>query len=423
LFISPPASTPAFAENGGLTRRDLLKSELRALEEKTHPFIETFRKVVLFVGPSVVSIRTAKNGIHAGDVDADAGTAMPGIHPHEESILPLPEHDIALLAHGSGMIVDTEGHILTNYHVVEGFEEDVITVVTSDGRQFRAEIVGLDIKTDLAMLKIDAEGLQPVEFGNSDDVQVGDWVLTIGSPFGYRQTVSSGIVSGVQRKGVVPFLKDFSYEDFIQTDAAINPGNSGGPLVNLRGEVIGVSTAIATRSGGFQGIGFAISATIAQEVMKDLIEKGRVIRGYLGVGIRDIDNELAGMLGYADEQELMTGYGLDSNKGAFVSEVWDDTPAAKGGIKPGDIILMIDKEEVTDADTIQEHVRRTKVEAATTAVILRNREKITLPITIEEQPEDLVDRMFLSITPLSGPIGDKENPGRPSSKQPDKPLK
>ena len=202
FFVSPPASTPCFAENGGLTRRDLLKSELWALEEKIHPFTEVFRKLVLLVGPSVVSIRTEKNGIHDVDVDvdvdagADAGTALPGIHPHEESILPLPEHDMPLLAHGSGMIVDTAGHILTNYHVVEGFEEDIITVVTHDGRQFSAEIVGLDIKTDLAMLKIDAEGLQPVDFGNSDDVQVGDWVLTIGSPFGYRQTVSTGIVSG-----------------------------------------------------------------------------------------------------------------------------------------------------------------------------------------------------------------------------------
>ena len=136
------------------------------------------------------------------------------------------------------------------------------------------------------------------------------------------------------------------------------------------------------------------------------------------MGIRDIDDELAKMLGYADEQELMTKYGLDSNNGAFVSEVWDDTPAAKGGIKPGDILLMIGKEEVTDADTVQKHVRHIKVEATATAVILRNREKITLPITIEEQPDDLVDRMFLSITPLSGPIGDndKENPGRPSGK-------
>ncbi|MHC4523054.1 MAG: S1C family serine protease [Planctomycetota bacterium] len=416
LFISPSTSTLSFAENGGLTRRDLLKSELWALEEKTHPFVETFRKVVLFVGPSVVSIRTEKNGIHDGYDDADADIDLPGIHPHEESILPLPEHDMLLLAHGSGMIVDTAGHILTNYHVVEGFEDDIITVMTNDGRQFRAEIVGIDIKTDLGMLKIDAEGLEPVEFGNSDDVQVGDWVLTIGNPFGYRQTVSAGIVSGVQRKGVVPFLKQFSYEDFIQTDAAINPGNSGGPLVNLRGEVVGISTAIATRSGGFQGIGFAISAAIAQEVMKDLIEKGKVVRGYLGVGIRDIDNELAMILGYADEQELITGYGLDSTKGAFVSEVWDDTPAAKGGIKPGDIILMIDKEEVTDADTIQKHVRRTKVEATTNTVILRNKEKITLPIKIEEQPEDLADRMFLSVTPLSGPIGNEESPGRPSSK-------
>ncbi len=421
LFISPPASTPSFAENGGLTRSDILKNELQALEKKTRPFVETFRKVVQLVGPSVVSIRTEKKDSYDDDDGAghgyqeggDTGAPTPGIHPHEEGLLPHEEYDIPMVAHGSGTIIDTEGHILTNYHVVEGFEDDIITVITSDGQQQRARIVGLDAKTDLGILKIDREGLQPVEFGDSSDVHIGDWVVAIGNPFGYQQTVSVGIVSGVERKGVVPVLKPFSYENFIQTDAAINPGNSGGPLVNLRGEVIGISTAIATRTGGFQGIGFAISAAVAQEVINDLIEKGRVIRGYLGVGVWDIDNELAQMLGYVDEQEFITRYGLSSNKGAFVSEVWDDTPAAKGGMKPGDVIIMIDKEEVTGADTVKRHVRNTEVEATTTAVIVRNKETITLPIKIEEQPEDLDDRMFLSISQISGPGGNEESPGRP----------
>ena len=405
-------SALAFAENGGLTKRDILKSELRALEEKTRPLTETFRKVVELVGPSVVSINTEKDKTLTEKYKEDPsqgeeefGPPSPHQHPPEGRSNPHPGFDFPLWGQGSGLIIDTKGHVLTNYHVVEGFEEGTITVVTHDGRECEAKVVGLDSKTDIGILKIDNENLQPVEFGSSDDVHAGDWVIAIGNPFGYQQTVSAGIVSAVGRKGVIPFSRPFSYEDFIQTDAAINPGNSGGPLVNLRGEVIGINTAIATRSGSSQGVGFAISTTIAKEVINDLIEKGRVVRGYLGVGIRNIDNDLAQMLGCGNEEEFMTKYGLTSTEGAFVSEVWDDTPAAKGEIKPGDVITMIDSEKVYDADTVQRYIRHSKVDSIANMVIVRNKDKITLPIKIEEQPEDLGDRMFLSITQRNAPEG------------------
>ncbi|MFQ5862313.1 MAG: S1C family serine protease [Candidatus Brocadiales bacterium] len=382
-----------------------MKNELRALEEETRPFVETFRKVVQLVSPSVVSIRTEKGSEHAGGYRREFDPRgqefdgpMPYPHSPEGWSSPHPGFDFPQRGKGSGLIIDTEGHILTNYHVVEGFEEGTITVITHDGRQYEAKVVGLDSKTDLGILKIEGDDLQPAEFGSSDDVHVGDWVIAIGNPFGYRQTVSAGIVSATGRKGVIPFSKPFSYEDFIQTDAAINPGNSGGPLVNLRGEVVGISTAIATRTGGFQGVGFAISVTIAKEVIHDLVEKGRVVRGYLGVGIRNIDDDLAHMLGYDNEEELFAKYGLSSNEGAFVSEVWDDTPAAKGGIKPGDVIIVIGKEKVFDAETVQSYVRHTKVESAVTVVIIRDKNTLTLPIRIEEQPEDLGDREFMSVT-------------------------
>lgn len=368
--------------------------------------------MVELVGPSVVSINTEKDKTLAEKYKEDPsqgeeefGPPSPHQHPPEGRSNPHPGFDFPLWGQGSGLIIDTKGHVLTNYHVVEGFEEGTITVVTHDGRECEAKVVGLDSKTDIGILKIDNENLQPVEFGSSDDVHAGDWVIAIGNPFGYQQTVSAGIVSAVGRKGVIPFSRPFSYEDFIQTDAAINPGNSGGPLVNLRGEVIGINTAIATRSGSSQGVGFAISTTIAKEVINDLIEKGRVVRGYLGVGIRDIDNDLAQMLGYGNEEEFMTKYGLTSAEGAFVSEVWDDTPAAKGEIKPGDVIIMIDNEKVYDADTIQRYIRHSKVESIVNMVIIRDKDKTTLPIKIEEQPEDLGDRMFLSITQKGAPEG------------------
>ncbi len=374
------------------------------LEQKTRPFAEAFRKVVQLVSPSVVSIRTEKDNRPAvvyrenhGPGEEGFNIPAPERHPPEGESFPYHEPYYPRKAQGSGFIIDNMGHILTNYHVVEGFEDDTIIVTTHDGQQHEAMVVGLDTKTDLGILEIDGEGLQPVDFGDAKNVRVGDWVLTIGNPFGYQQTVSAGIVSALGRKDVMPLAKHFSYEDFIQTDAAINPGTSGGPLVNLRGEVIGISTAIATRTGGFEGVGFAISIAIVKDVIKDLVEKGRVVRGYLGIGIRSIDDDLALMLGADSEEEFLMEYGLTTKEGAFVSEVWDDTPASKGGIKPGDVIITIDEEKVVDADTVPGYIRQTKVDSTVSVVIIRDKNMITLPIMIEEQPEDLGDRMFLSI--------------------------
>src|SRR3989338_5856351 len=402
-------SALAFAENGGLTKRDILKSELRALEEKTRPLTETFRKVVELIGPSVVSINTEKDKTLAEKYKEDPsqgeeefGPPSPHQHPPEGRSNPHPGFDFPLWGQGSGLIIDTKGHVLTNYHVVEGFEEGTITVVTHDGRECEAKVVGLDSKTDIGILKIDNENLQPVEFGSSDDVHAGDWVIAIGNPFGYQQTVSAGIVSAVGRKGVIPFSRPFSYEDFIQTDAAINPGNSGGPLVNLRGEIIGINSAIATRTGGFQGVGFAISIEIANEVISDLIEKGRVLRGYLGVGIQDISDNLASYLNLNSKSDVMKRFQLDSDKGAFISEVWEDTPASKGEIFPGDVIIEFGGRKVLNADDLQKAIRVSTVDSEVKVKVIRDKKEKLLTIKIDQQPEGMSVKKYVTVKAFLG---------------------
>src|SRR5574341_1050023 len=301
---------------------DKLKQDLLELEKTTRPFIETFRKASQLVSPSVVSISTEKKGYSNRrelKPPPPSQNYPPKRDPHTENVPPK--------GFGSGIIIDERGYILTNNHVINGFTEDEITVITYKGEQYKhVKVIGVDPNTDLAVVKIDGENLLPVEFGNSEQVQVGDWVIAIGSPFGYQQTVSTGIISAKGRTHVIPFELPFIYEDFFQTDAAINPGNSGGPLVNLRGEVIGVNTAIATRSGGFQGVGFAISASIAKEAAENIMNTGTVVRGYLGVGTHDINDDLAVVLGLKDRKEIVRRF--SSEKGAFVLEVWSDTPAS-----------------------------------------------------------------------------------------------
>ena len=231
---------------------------------------------------------------------------------------------------GSGVIVSPDGYIITNNHVVEAGDE--IQVMLSDKRNFKAEIVGTDPKTDLALLKIEADDLPVLPWGNSRDLQVGEIVMAVGSPFGLNQTVTMGIVSAVGRAnvGIV------DYEDFIQTDAAINPGNSGGALVNLKGELIGINTAIFSRSGGYMGIGFAIPSNMAKSIQASLIEHGKVVRGWLGVSIQDLTPDLQEQFDSPDV------------RGALVSEVVDDSPAEEAGIQRGDIIRQYDSETVTD---------------------------------------------------------------------------
>ncbi len=230
---------------------------------------------------------------------------------------------------GSGVIMGDDGYIITNNHVVADAEE--ITVTLSDGEEYDAKIIGTDPKTDIAVIKVDGRSLHAAEFGNSDEVEVGEWVLAVGSPFSMNlgATVTAGIVSGMGRG-----LRLADYEDFIQTDAAINPGNSGGALVNLNGEVIGINTAIATRSGGSQGVGFAIPINMARKIANDLIQDGKVTRGWIGIGIQDIT------------KDFQDAFDLPNRSGVLISRVWEDSPAEKAGLEQGDVIRYLDDDEI-----------------------------------------------------------------------------
>ena len=228
---------------------------------------------------------------------------------------------------GTGMIIDSAGHILTNHHVAGGATK--IEVSLSDGRKFPAKLVGSDPRTDLAVIRITTkEALPHVTFGDSDKIEVGEWVIAIGHPRGLDQTVTQGIISAKHRRGITD---PTSYQDFLQTDAAINPGNSGGPLLNLQGEVIGVTTAIASQSGGSEGLGFAIPSKMAVEVAKTIIAKGKVERGSLGVSVQDFNPDLAKSLG------------TPVTKGAVVNDVVKGGPADRGGLKRSDIIVAMYK--------------------------------------------------------------------------------
>jgi serine protease Do len=267
---------------------------------------------------------------------------------------------------GTGMIMDTQGHILTNNHVVAGASE--IQVLLADGKQFKADIVGTDPKTDLAVLHISAdEKLPVVTFGDSDKMEVGDWVVAIGHPRGLDQTVTQGIISAMHRRGI---LDPSSYQDYLQTDAAINPGNSGGPLLDLEGQVIGVNAAIASSSGGFEGIGFAIPSNMAVHIARALIDHGKVERGWLGVSIRDLT------------PALVKSMGLENSKGALVADVVDGSPAQKAGLKKNDVITAYRGQTIPDAATMQNKVAETAAGQDATLTLRRDGRKVDLTVTI-----------------------------------------
>ena len=275
---------------------------------------------------------------------------------------------------GSGVIVRSDGVILTNNHVVG--DADKIRVTLYDGREFKAEVKGKDPKTDLAVLKIKGRNLPVAKLGDSDKVEVGEWVLAIGNPFGLNSTVTAGIISAKGRSNVGVA----KYENFIQTDAAINPGNSGGPLVNLRGEVIGINTAIFTRSGGYMGIGFAIPINLAKFVMKQLLEKGKVVRGWLGVIIQPLTSELA------------ESFGIKKGKGVLIGDVMKDSPAEKSGLKRGDVILTYRGKKVDSPSKLQELVASTPPGTKVEVEIVRQGKRKTLEVVVGEMPEEREER-------------------------------
>ncbi|HIB54384.1 MAG TPA: DegQ family serine endoprotease [Nitrospirales bacterium] len=283
---------------------------------------------------------------------------------------------------GSGVIVSSNGYILTNNHVID--QADEIRVVFGDKREFQGTLIGTDPKTDLAIIKIDATDLPSLPWGDSDQLQVGEMVLAVGNPFGLNQTVTMGIISAVGRAnvGIV------DYEDFIQTDAAINPGNSGGALVNLSGQLIGINTAIFSRSGGYMGIGFAIPSRMAKAVMTSLIEHGEVIRGWLGVSIQDLNPTLAKQFDAPD------------TKGVLVGDIIENSPAEEATIQRGDIIRQYRGGTVNDAVHLRSLVAETSPGTSVPLIILRDGESQTVVVKIGTLPQDLT-----ALSPTQGTQG------------------
>ncbi len=311
--------------------------------------ITSYRDLVKAVLPAVVSIDAKGKQI---------------VRP-KQRLEPFAE-EFPKLGFGSGVFIDAKGVILTNNHVVEGAES--VTVTLYDGRKFTTKDIRVDTRTDLAIVVLDEKQLAfpALELGDSSQYEIGDRVLAVGAPFGLTGTVTHGILSGKGRN-----LNMNMYEDFLQTDAAINPGNSGGPLIAMDGKVVGINAAIKSRSGGFQGIGLAVSSNLAKSVAKALQTDGVVKRGYLGIQIRELTPEAPGK----------------PVQGVLVGQVFDESPAAKAGMKTGDILVSIDEKAIRDGKTLQHAVANLPINKAATFEITRDGQRMTLEVTIEEQPK------------------------------------
>ena len=337
---------------------------------------KAFSSVVKKAGPAVVHVRvekSVKNRLQQNPMDLFNDPFFERFfgpqfrHPRGEE---QPPREFKQRGAGSGFIISKEGHILTNNHVVG--EADTITVRLADEREFKAEVIGVDPQSDVALIKIDGKNLPVLPLGDSDKLEVGEWVIAIGSPFELNQTVTVGVVSakGRNRMGIS------DYENFIQTDAAINPGNSGGPLLNIHGEVVGMNTAIFSRSGGYMGIGFAIPINMAQNIQEQLLKHGKVTRGWLGVVIQDVTDELA------------KSFGLENTRGVLVSEVSDESPAGKAGLRQGDVIIKLNGTETKDVTALRNKVAMILPGTEVSIEFVRDGKTKKLTVTIGEQPEN-----------------------------------
>jgi serine protease Do len=325
-----------------------------------------FSEISRAVSPAVVNISTTKV-VRRESVPFSEDPFSDLFKPFHDFGTPKKWKEQSL---GSGVIVSKDGYIITNNHVVE--QSDDISVTLYDKRSFRGKIVGADPKTDIAVVKISADDLPTVPWGDSDGLQVGEFVLAIGNPFGLSHTVTMGIISAVGRANVG--IAD--YEDFIQTDAAINPGNSGGPLVNTKGELIGINTAIFSKSGGYQGIGFAVPSNMARLVMDQLMKQGKIIRGWLGVTIQDMTPELS------------QKFGLKDSRGCLVGDLAKGSPAAKAGIMRGDVITEFNGKEIESVGSLRNLVAQSKVGSHARLKLLRNGKERELAAVIEELPKE-----------------------------------
>ncbi len=362
-FVNPSESIPA------------VDQEIRTLADLNKAFVELAKSV----NPSVVTVFTERVYRVREDrffpffrspfddfFEDFFGRRQPRQEPEER------EYRRSGL--GSGVIVSNEGYIITNNHVIEN--ADTIRVRLIDRRTFPATVVGTDPQTDIAILKVEADNLPAIPLGDSDEMEIGEWVLAIGSPLSpeLAHTVTSGIVSAKGRTGVG--LAE--YEDFIQTDAAINPGNSGGALVNMNGELIGINSAIATRTGGFQGIGFAVPINMARRVMESLLAHGEVIRGWLGIIIQDIDEIMAQAMD------------LSINEGALVSDVQENSPAERAGIQQGDVIIRLDDKQILSTSQLRNEVASRPPDTGIKLTIIRNGRERTIDVKLGKlEPEDI----------------------------------
>ncbi|MBW1860071.1 MAG: DegQ family serine endoprotease [Deltaproteobacteria bacterium] len=334
----------------------------------------SFTDVALAVSPAVVNVRTEKVVKGGGQAfrhfQGPFGNDDPFRDFFEKFFGDVPRREFKQRSLGSGFCVDKEGYIVTNNHVIEN--ADKIKVKLKNGKEYDAKIVGRDVKTDIALIKVESwKGSQTVKLGDSDILKVGEWVVAIGSPFGLEHTVTAGIVSA---KGRV--IGSGPYDDFIQTDASINPGNSGGPLLNMRGEVVGINTAIFSRSGGNVGIGFAIPINMAKGIIDQLKASGTVTRGWLGVSIQDLSPDLAEY------------YGVKDGKGALVGEVFKGDPADKAGIKPKDVITEVDGEKIEDSRDLSQKIAEIPVGGEITLKGIREGKERTFRVQITKRTED-----------------------------------
>lgn len=376
--------------------KQINEADTEALTIAQH-FEHVFENVVNKVKPAVVSITSVKTFKHSQQrqrrmpEDRFHPPSRPG--PDEDKGLDpfdqfrdffgddffdrffrprFPEGEFQIQGLGSGIIIDSDkGYIITNNHVVADADELKITL--GDKREFTGKVIGTDPQTDIAIVKIDGNNLPAAELGDSDTIRVGQWAIAIGSPFGLTQTVSVGVISATGRANVGVA----QYEDMIQTDAAINPGNSGGPLVNIRGEVIGINTAIFTRTGGYQGIGFAIPVNMVKIIMKELIEKGKVTRGWLGVVIQDITPDLA------------KSFNVNVTEGVLVSEIQENSPAKEAGFERGDIVIEYDGKPIRDVNHLRNIVAQTGAGKKVKVKVLRDGKEKELTVKIGEQPAEL----------------------------------
>jgi len=292
----------------------------------------------------------------------------------------MPDREYKQMGLGSGVIIDQEGYILTNEHVVN--DADKITVTLSDGRNFKGEIKGRDARADLAVIKINARNLPMASLGDSDNLKIGQWVVAIGNPFGFAMqnpepTVTAGVIGALHRSLGRITSRDKDYNDLIQTDAAINPGNSGGPLVNLKGEVVGINVAIFSTSGGYQGVGFAIPVNNAKRIISKLKEGKKIVYGWLGVTVQDLTDDLAKYFGLPDKNAVL------------VAKVLENSPAQKAGMKESDVIKQLDDKPVNNVRELLNAVAKTEIGHKVKVVVVREKKELTLEVEIGVRPENL----------------------------------